>query len=106
MKADILHQDGTVCCHEGPYMKSDSSGKNILCLEGIVVTHIRFNGNVMTLEESAIMFMKMTKIFNESMQPLIVAFTKMASQVGSALNGIQAIALDTAISKDKDIHVH
>lgn len=95
MKPDILHQDGTVCCHEGLPKKSDPSGKNILCPEGFVVTHIRFNGNVMTLEESAIMFAKMAKIFNESMQPLIVAFAKMASQLGSALSGIQALSLNT-----------
>jgi hypothetical protein len=84
MEPHILHEDGTICHHEGlPKVSSISTG--ISCSEGIIVTHVRFSGNMMTIEEAGIAFTIMAQKMNEVIFPLMTAFMKIVSAFGQAV---------------------
>jgi hypothetical protein len=79
----VLHEDGTDCRHAGkPRLDADPGP---LCPAGILVTHIRFNGRVLTLEEARVAFQGFVDAFNDAFAPLVRQLATMAQAVGAAI---------------------
>lgn len=80
----VLHADGTVCRHAdgGPYV---TAGDAKLCPGGQQVTHVVFNGQVMTLEEAMAAFRRLTAAFTEVIVPAFAALEAMARSLADAL---------------------
>lgn len=80
MNPVLLHEDGSRCEHE-ENPKSSSETGIFACSAGVMVTHVEFNGRVMTVEESVTAFLRIAKTLNDMMPPLISAFTKITEAV-------------------------
>ena len=82
----IVHADGTDCHHAGQPQATMPGGAP-LCAAGLPVTHIRFNGQVLTIEQAAAAFMKLAEAFSEAVKPLMTAFARFAAHVTEAGHG-------------------
>lgn len=78
MNPVIIHADGTDCRHQGTPQAAVSDDGGPLCPAGQPVTHIRFNGQVLTIEQAAAAFRQMTTGFAEALKPLAAAFARFA----------------------------
>lgn len=85
MNPVMVHADGTDCRHEGVPQATVHEDSGPLCPAGRPVTHVRFNGKEMTLEEAQTAFRSLVDDFNRAFTPLIAAFGEACQAVGSAL---------------------
>jgi hypothetical protein len=78
----VLHADGTACRHAGggPYV---TAGDATLCPGGQQVTHVAFNGQVLTLAEATAVFGRLVAAFNEAVAPVLAT-------LGAAARGLVA----------------
>lgn len=85
MNPVMLHADGTDCRHQGQPQATMHAEGGPRCPAGLSVTHVRFNGKVLTVEEAAEAFQAMTRAFGEAFAHLAEAYTGMGRAVGSAM---------------------
>lgn len=91
MSTVIIHADGTDCAHEGDPQATVLDGDGPLCPDGIPVTHVRFNGQLLTLAEAAEVLARFGAALSRAMQPLLAAFAEFA-RVVSEDSGFRVLA--------------
>lgn len=85
MKPVMIHEDGTDCRHEGEPQATVDDDYGPRCAGGILVTHVRFNGKTLTVEEAAQALQSVASAFSAAFIPLMeslsAAFVNFARQV-------------------------
>jgi hypothetical protein len=85
MKPVMIHADGTGCHHEGPPKSAVHDGEGPRCAGGLLVTHVRFNGRTLTVEEAAAALQSVASAFAAAFIPLMeslsAAFVNFGRQV-------------------------
>ncbi len=84
MKPVMIHADGTDCPHQGPPQATVNDEGGPLCPAGIPVTHIRFNGQVLTIPQAGAALRDLTEGLTRSLASLTALFSDLAGAVGTA----------------------
>lgn len=90
MNPAIIHADGTECSHPGPSRTSDDGPH---CSADQLVTHVRFNGQVMTFDESMAAFSRIAEAASVAMKPAIATVGRLIAAFGEAVrsHGLRAL---------------
>jgi len=75
MKPVMIHADGTDCHHEGPPQSAVHDDEGPRCAGGLLVTHVRFNGRLLTVEEAAAALQSVASAFAAAFIPLMESLT-------------------------------
>jgi hypothetical protein len=86
MKPVMIHADGTDCRHEGPPQATIHDEDGSLCAAGIRVTHVRFNGKVLTIGEAYAALKNVADVFAAQLTPMITALAGLCNQIGAAMD--------------------
>jgi hypothetical protein len=98
MKPVMIHADGTDCHHEGAAQATVHDEGGPKCAAGLPVTHVRFNGREMTVEEAYASLKNIADVFAKQLTPVITAFVKLAAQIGAAMEPtIRVLATAAAV---------
>lgn len=100
MKPVMIHEDGTDCAHEGKPQAVIQDEGGPLCPGGCPVTHIRFNGHVMTMAEATAAFHSVARTFTAALTPLITACAEFARKL-STDPAIRALAAAAAVVSEE-----
>lgn len=93
MKPVMIHADGTDCRHEGTPQATIHDEGGPLCVAGIRVTHVRFNGKVLTIGEACAALKNVADVFAAQLTPVITALAELGNRIGAALDpAIRALA--------------
>lgn len=90
----LLHADGTTCRHDGKPQATISDDGGPLCPAGQQVTHIRYNGRLLTIEEAAAAFSSMAETITKSIAPFAAALAELGRKitVGPHIRALAAAA--------------
>jgi hypothetical protein len=72
----LLHADGTACRHDGKPQATMSDDGGPLCPDGQPVTHIRYDGRLLTIEEAHAALASMADTITRAIAPLAAAFAE------------------------------
>jgi hypothetical protein len=81
----IVHADGTDCTHDGTPLSGVNDPDGPVCGGGQPVTHIRFNGQTLTIAEASALVMKLGEVMAEAMKPIVKAFEEMGRKLAQML---------------------
>ena len=70
MKPVMIHADGTDCHYEGPWQSTVHDGKGPRCAGGLLVTHVRFGGSTLTIDEASAALQSVASAFAAAFIPL------------------------------------
>jgi hypothetical protein len=87
----MLHADGTVCYHDGPLQRTLPEESGPLCGGGQPVTHVRFHGKVVTIEEAAAAVEQMAGAFARALESLGAGLAEFGRRI-SADPALRALA--------------
>jgi hypothetical protein len=85
MKPVMIHAGGTDCRHEGTPRATIHDEGGPLCAAGIRVTHVRFNGKVLTIGEACAALKNAADVFATQLTPVITALAELGNRIGAAL---------------------
>jgi hypothetical protein len=89
----MIHADGTDCLHEGTAQATVADEGGPVCAGGQPVTRVRFNGQVLTVEEACQALKNIADVFAKQLTPAITSLASLASQIGAAMEpAIRALA--------------
>lgn len=91
MNPVMLHADGTDCHHDGQPQATMLDEGGPLCPGGQPVTHVRFNGKVLTIEEAYSSIKAMASNLAAAITPLVAAAAEFCRRI-SADPAIRALA--------------
>lgn len=91
MNPVMLHADGSDCHHDGQPKATLLDEGGPLCPGGQPVTHVRFNGRVLTIEEAYASIAALARTFARALNPVIAAFAEFGGRI-SADPAIRALA--------------
>lgn len=100
MRPVMLHADGTDCFHDGTPRATMLEESGPLCPGGLPVTHVRFNGNVVTIESAYASLKGMAEAFTKAITPLVASFAEVARKIGND-PAIRALAAAAAVVNDE-----
>ena len=75
MKPVMIHADGTDCHHEGPPQAAAHDDDGPRCAGGLLVTHVRFGGRTLTIEEASAALQSVASAFAAAFIPLAESLT-------------------------------
>ena len=75
MKPVMIHADGTDCHHEGPPQPAVRDDGGPRCAGGLLVTHVRFGGRTLTIEEASAALQSVASAFAAAFIPLMDSLT-------------------------------
>jgi hypothetical protein len=78
MTPEVLHEDGSVCRHEGEPARA---GGRVLCGGGEAVTHVRIGERVLTLDAAGEALARLAAAMAEALRPVLAAYAEAARQV-------------------------
>lgn len=105
MKPVMIHEDGTDCGHEGTPQATITDEGGPRCAGGQLVTHVRFNGNVMTVEEAAHALKNIADTFTKLLTPLITSFVKLTADIGAAMDPAIRILAAASEAYDEEVEL-
>jgi len=105
MKPVMIHADGTDCRHEGTPQATVYDEGGPRCANGQQVTHVRFNGRVMTVEEAGHALKDIADTFAKLLTPVITAFVKLAADIGTAMEPTIRILAAAAEAYDEEVEL-
>jgi hypothetical protein len=79
----LLHEDGTTCQHTGKVQATVHDDDGPLCPAGQPLTHIRFNGRLLTISEAYSAFSSMAETITRAFAPFAEACAEFARVVGA-----------------------
>lgn len=91
MNPVLLHADGTDCRHEGRPRADVHADGGALCPAGVQVTHVRFNGQVSTVEQAYASLASIAGSVAAALTPVITDFAGLGRRIGDD-PGIRALA--------------
>ena len=97
MNPIMIHADGTDCYHGGMPQATVSDEGGPLCPYGRPITHIRFNGRVLTLDEALCALQSIADAFTSAIMPLIENLSAAFAEVGSAMMNDSRIRVLAAV---------
>ena len=77
----LLHADGTTCQHGGKPQATVSDDGGPLCPAGQPVTHIRYNGRLLTIEEASAAFSSMAETITTAIAPFAAALAELGRKI-------------------------
>jgi hypothetical protein len=92
----MLHGDGTDCRHEGNAQAAISDEGGPICPAGLPITHMRFNGNTLTIEQAYTSLKSMADAWVKALNPIVTALAAWGRQV-SGDPVIRALAAASAV---------
>jgi hypothetical protein len=98
----MVHADGTDCGHEGPAQATVHDEGGPLCPAGRRITHVRFNGNTLTIEEALAAFSSVAESFAAMLTPLVTGLARWASSIASALSPSMRVLAAAAEAADEE----
>lgn len=100
MNPVLVHADGTDCQHTGQIQATMLDEGGPLCPGGLPVTHVRFNGRVLTIDEAYTAFNGLARSLAAAITPLVAAFAEFFRHV-SADPAIRALAAAAEVVTDE-----
>lgn len=79
----IIHADGTDCHHKGQPQASAHDDGALRCPAGIRVTHVRFNGQMVTIEEACATLKSAADAWVKAITPVVAALAGFVRQFTS-----------------------
>jgi len=79
----ILHSDGTTCRHEGDAKATVHDDGGPLCPAGEQITHIRYNGRLLTIAEAYAAFSSIAETITKAFAPLADAFAEFGRRLST-----------------------
>jgi len=79
----LLHADGTACHHEGDAQATVHDDGGPVCPGGEQITHVRYNGRLLTITEAYAAFSSMAETLTQAIAPLAAAFAEFGRKLAT-----------------------
>jgi hypothetical protein len=87
----LIHDDDSTCHHHGPAVATVHHPDGPRCSAGQLITHVRFNGQTLTVTEAYHAVMNLAATFTAALQPLACALAAACDRLAED-PAIQALA--------------
>jgi hypothetical protein len=81
MRPVIIHADGTDCGHTGDAKATVTDPGGPLCPAGLPVTHVRFNGQVIAIEQACVSLKSIADAITSALTPTVTALAAFGEMV-------------------------
>jgi hypothetical protein len=83
----IVHADGSDCDHTGDALSSLGEPDGPVCAGGQQVTHVRFNGQTLTIEDAARVVWDAATAIADGLKPFVAALAEMGRALAPTGSG-------------------
>lgn len=104
MNPVLLHADGTECAHEGKPHAGIRADGGPACADGQQVTHVRFNGQVITIGQAYASLRSLAETIATALAPMITAYAGAFAEIGARIGddpAVRALAAYAVVAEEE-----
>jgi hypothetical protein len=98
----MIHADGTDCGHEGKAKATVYDDGGPACAGGIPVTHVRFNGQVLTIGQACAALKQMGDTISKALTPMVTDLARFARQVCDDISIVALAAASAVVDEERE----